>query len=309
MSFTVALTNVLITLLYIVPGYLLRRAKRADPAHLPTLSAILVYVGTPVLEISAFLALDFSVDALKSMGLFFVVTLVLECLFILLLYFALRSKINDAKYRVLSIASICGNVGFFGLPVVRALLPDHPEVACYSTVYMVSMNIIMFTLGVYMLTRDRKYISLRSAVLNPTVLGFAVALPLYIFGARDFLPAALQTAISTVGAMTTPLCMFILGIRLASAPIRNIINKPVVYVASAMKLIVFPLFCYGISLLLPVDFAFRAALLVLAATPCAAITLTLSEMHRVDAELPADCILVSTVLCFITIPLLTLLVG
>ncbi len=307
MGFTVALSNVLLTLFYILPGYLLCKMKKAKSAHLPTLSAILVYIGTPFLELSAFMSLDFSLSDLKNMGIFFVLTLFLQILFLFILYTIFRKRYHDSRYRLFTIGSAMGNVGFFGLPVVRALFPENPEVACYSAVFMVSMNILVFTMGIFCLTGDPRYMSLKAAFLNPNMLGLLLALPVYLFGLGRYMPAVLIRGIDTVAAMTTPLCMFILGIRLASMPLRQVFGRPLVYGIALMKLLVFPLFCYGAVYFLPVDPILKASLLVLSATPCAAVILSQAELHESGAELAADSVLVSTLFCFLSIPLLTLL--
>ena len=308
MSFSVALTQVLLTLLYILPGWGLSKAKKASAGHLSTLSAVLVYICSPCLHISSFLSMDYSWEGLQNMGLFFGATLLLQSAFMSIVFLIFRKKQGDARYRILNIASVLGNVGFFGLPVMRALLPDHPEVACYSAIYCISMNILSFTMGVFCLTEEKKYMSLKTALLNPTMAGFAVALPLHILSARSFIPPVLLNAVKLVGDMSTPLCMFILGIRLAQGPIKRLFVQPFVYGASLCKLLAFPLFCYAVVRLLPLPFSFQASILILSATPCATIILSLAEMHRKGEELSANCVLVSTLLCFLTIPLLTLLV-
>ena len=115
-------------------------------------------------------------------------------------------------------------------------------------------------------------------------------------------------SLGKLGSTSTPLCMIILGIRLAQTPVRQLFSRPLVYGASLSKLLAFPLFCYLAVLPLPLPLSFKASILILSATPCASIILNLAEMHRCEAEFPANCVLVSTLLCFLTIPALTLLV-
>ena len=67
------------------------------------------------------------------------------------------------------------------------------------------------------------------------------------------------------------------------------------------------LFCFAIVSLLPLSMPIRASAVILSATPCASIILNLAEMHRSETDLSANCVLVSTLLCFLTIPALTLL--
>lgn len=305
-SFSVALTNVLVTLFYLVPGYVIRKMDKAAEEHLPTLSAILVYIGTPFLEISMFLTLDFDPTILANMGIFFLITLFTQAAFMALVYLLCRDK-RDSRNRVLVISSTMGNVGFFGAPLARALLPDVPEVACYIVMYMLSMNLLAFTIGTFFITDNRKYISVRSLLLNPTTFGLLFAFPCFLFGLKNILPAPLITAVTNIGNMTTPLCMFILGIRLASAPLRDLLLFKRVLFAPLLKLIGYPLFAFGITSLLPVADSIRAVVLIASSVPCASVILSLSEMYEGESSFSANALLISTLLCFLTIPVLMLL--
>ena len=307
--FEMALKNVLLTLLYVIPGYLLCKAKKASADHLSTLSAVLIYILAPCLPVSAFLDLDFSWTAFGSLALFFFVTFLLQSAFMAGLYLLFRKRFDDARYRILNIGTVLGNVGFFGIPIMKALMPQNPEVAGYAAIYIVSMNILVFTMGVYCLTRRREYMSLKAAIVNPTVLGFFVALPLYMTGGRHYLPSMLTDAIHLLGRMTTPLCMFILGIRLSTVPFRKLFSQPFIYVISLGKLVVFPLFCYACVCFLPLPLSFKASILILSAAPGASIILNLAEMHHSEAPFAANLVLLSTLLCFLTIPPLAMLIG
>ena len=307
MGFGIALANVLTTLFYIIPGFTICKMKKALPSPLSTLSAVLIYIGTPCLEIHMFLSIDYSPQRTVNMLLFFLIALVLQGFFMLFLYFIIAKRNRDAKYRILSIGSVMGNVGFFGLPLMQGLLPDNPDIFCYVAMYMVAMNLLAFTMGSFCITADKKFISFKSALFNPTTFGLLFALPIYFLGLGRFIPQLLIKAIGTIASMTTPLCMFILGIRLASVSLKNIISKPIVFIIAAMKLLAFPLFCYAVLYFMPFDFAFKACIVILAGTPCAAIIQSLSEMYKENAEISANCIMVSTLLCFLTLPLFTLI--
>lgn len=209
---------------------------------------------------------------------------------------------------MLTIGSVLGNCGFFGLPLIKALLPQNPEVACYSSIYVISMNLLVFTAGIYCLTQDKKYISIKAAVMNPTFFSILVAIPLYIFSASTWLPDLAKDSIGLLGKMTTPMCMFILGIRLGTMDFKKLFTNSFVYFACVGKLIVFPLFAYACVFFLPLPAPFKASILILAATPCASIILNLAEIHGKEQEMSANCILLSTILCILTIPFMALLI-
>lgn len=305
--FVIAFQNVLLTLLYVLPGFLLSKAKKAIADHLSTLSAVLVYACSPCMILNSFLILEYSHETLLYMGIFLLVSLVSQVGFMGLILLLFRKKWENARYRLVTIASVLGNVGFFGLPIVKALLPDNPEVMSYSAMYVISMNLIAFTMGVFCLTKKREYMTVRAGVLNPSTLGFFVAFLCFLFGVGDYVPALLRNAIKLLGDMSTPLCMMILGIRLGTVSLKKLFLRPTVYLACLGKLVVYPLFCYALVAFLPLPFSFKASVMILSATPCASIILNLAEMHRSETELSANCVLLSTLMCFVTIPLMVLI--
>ena len=306
-SFSVTFSNVLLTLLYLFPGFLLCKLRKVRAEHLSSVSVILLYVCGPGMFLNALTALDFSTELLRRMGLFLVFSLSGEIAMMLIILLLLGKKRKEFSMRMLSIASVMGNVGFFGMPVVRALFPGAPEAAVYSCVFNISLNILAWTVGVFTLTGEKRYISLRAAFLNPTVLSVAVGLILYLLKAKAWLPGLLQDGFRTIGAMSTPLCMLILGIRLATMDFRKLFTTPLVWLIAAGKLLIFPLFCYLLVLAFPFDPVFRGSILILAATPCASILLNLAEIHHNGQELAANCALLTTLLSVATIPLLSLL--
>ena len=308
-TFSVTFSNVLLTLLYLIPGFLLCKYKKVRADHLSTVSVILLYFCGPGMFLNALTALDYSPELLKKMGLFLVFSLGGEIALMLLVLLLLGKRRKEFSLRMLSIACVMGNVGFFGMPVVRAVFPDAPEAAVYSCVFNTSLNILACTVGVFTLTGEKRYISLKAAFVNPTVLSVCAGLVLFLLRSKNWLPDLLKDGFRTVGNMSTPLCMVILGIRLATMDFRKLFTTPLVWGISAGKLLVFPLFCYALVLPFPLDPVFKGSILILAATPCASILLNLAEIHHKGQELAANCALLTTLLSIVTIPLLSLLLA
>jgi predicted permease len=317
--FITSLTQVIITLLFIIPGFILCKWKKESANHLATLSRILVYICGPCMIVSSFIGMgEFKWEDFKNMGIFFAISLLLQALFILVLFLIFKNRISDAKYRIFTIGSVMGNVGYFGLPLVSMLVSD-PIVSVYSCLYVCSMNIIVFTFGVYALTLEKKYMSVKEALINPSVIGLVIALILYFTGfyrikGTDDAPIifgkALFDAIALLGKTTTPICMIVLGVRLATVDFLKLFKRPFVYLTILTKMIIFPAFCYFTVRYIPfLNYSFKASILILSATPCAAIVLNLAEMHHKEEELSANTVLLTTLVSFITIPLMTLLLN
>lgn len=307
-TFSVTLSNVALVLIYLLAGFGLSRIGKVRTDHMSSVSAILLYICAPCMFIDALISLEYSAElGLRMLG-FFVFTLLSQIVFLLLLFLVFGRKRKEFAWRIAALASVMGNVGFFGLPIVRAVFPASPEAAAYSCIFCVTMNIIAWTLGVFFLTDDRQYMSLRAALVNPTVIPVAFGVILFFFGANRWLPAVVQNGLRSVGGMTTPLCMFVLGIRLSAMKFRDLFTRLTVWVAVGGKLIIFPLLSFAAaSLIPPLPEVFRASVLVLSATPCASIILNLSEIHHNGQDLAANCALLSTLLSIFTIPLLSLL--
>lgn len=306
-SFTIAFSNVLLTLLYIIPGFLCRKTKVAKAEHLSTLSAILVYVCSPCMVVNSFMKTERSPHMIGQIMLFFIVSLAIQTVLTFILYGVFRKKFHDVKYRMLTVSFGLGNAGFFGIPIIEALLPNRPEVACFACVYIVGMNMLTFTIGAYCLTGDKKRMTLKKAFLNPPFISLIVALILYALNVQSVTQGnMLGNALELLSKTTTPLCMIILGIRLASVSFKKLFTRIYVYVICACKLLVFPFVCLAIVYFLPLDPVFKAAMFILGGTPCAAVMLNIAEMYDGETELAANCVLLSTLLCVFTIPLLNI---
>lgn len=300
----VAFTNVLLTLIYILPGFISRKTNITKAEHLPSISAILVYVCSPCMIVASFLDTGRSWSNIGNIMLFFVVALAIQAILTFVLYAIFRKKFEDIKYRMLTVSFGLGNAGFFGIPIIEALLPGHPEVACFACVYIVGMNMLTFTIGAYCLTGDKKRMAFKKAFLNPSFISLIIAIVLYAVNVKVIMPEMLMNAIRLLKSTTTPLCMIILGIRLASVSFKKLFARVYVYIICVCKLLVFPFVCLAIVYLLPLDPVFKAAMFILGGTPCASVMLNIAEMYNGETEIAANCVLLSTLLCVLTIPVL-----
>ncbi len=308
MDFLITFYNVLIMFFYMIPAYILIKTGKAEPPHAKTVSALLLYVAFPAMIINSFQAMEFSWNILGKVAIFFVVTMVLLCVGIGICYLILRKKYEQAKYRMLTIASCLGNVGFLGTPLISALYPESPIVVCYSSIYTTSMTIIGFTIGVYALTTNKQYMSIFSALYNQGTISLAIGVIIYLSEWK--FPKLFGDAVALLARTSTPLCMQILGMRLATVNLVDLFKRPFVYVTCALKLFVFPIVAY--FLVYPFKFfdeEFKASIFILSGAPCAAVILSLAELYNCEQELSANVVLVSTIACIISLPILTVILN
>lgn len=306
MEFTTTALNVLIMLAYSVPGFIFVKSKIIDQTHIASFAKLLLYVCSPALSIYSFNSVDYSDELLLNLGIFLLLSFLLQIAVLTIMWLILRKRgEKDPGYRVCSVACILSNSGFFGVPLLQALLPDYPEAIVYSAVYIVGMNIISWTAGSMFITGDKKYMSVKKIILNPPVLALFFSLPLFLLDIK--LPAIAENAVSVLGKMSTPLCMLILGMRLATVRAGELLKDKHAYLSSAVKLLIFPLLGYVLVYPLPIDHCFKASFFILCSCPTASVVLNLSEVLGAGQKSAANAVLISTLLCIITIPVLMLL--
>lgn len=305
--FTIALVTVGIMLLYAVPGYLSVKLKAIKAETIPAFAFVLMYVCQPCLTVSSLDAADYTKSLFLQMLGFCGVSLVLQALVLLAGYFAFRRKAEDVRYRVCNVAAAFGNCAFMGVPILNALFPDRPEAVLFSVAFLVGMNLLGWTVGSAIITRDKKYISLKKALFNPASLGLFVALPLFLTGTK--LPAQLAEAVGLLGKMTTPLCMIIMGMRLATVRVRSLVCSPLQYLTVAFKQLIFPLLGLLSVWFLPFDGYVKETMFVLCCTPVASVVLNFAELLGEGQETAANMVLLGTVASVATIPVMTLLLA
>ena len=306
MVFTTTASSVALLLLYAVPGFLLVKSKLIDAGVIPAFAKVLLYVCQPCLTFYSFDKADFTWDLLMGLGIFFLISLAAQFGLLMLFYYMFRKKSRDnVRYRIMNMALVLGNCGFFGIPVVEKLFPQRADAAAYCLVFTLAMNLLCWTMVLYIVTRDKKYIKAKQLVLNPATIAFLVGLVLFVFSLK--LPGILSEAVSLGAKISTPLCMTILGMRLATAKFRTVFMSPLQYLVVILKQTLIPLLVYGLVSLLPVDVFIKQLSFILFCCPVASNVLNFAEIGGKGQEEASGCVLLGTTLSIATMPLMMLL--
>lgn len=305
MNFLLTFQSVAILLVYAIPGYLLIKCKVLKPEHIASFSTVLLYICLPSQSLYSFQVTDFTVELFIQMLIFFALAILAELIMLALIWFMYRKK-NDVGHKVVIVASAFGNVGFLGVPLVEALLPEYPEAVCFSAVFMVVLNLLAWTAGLFIMTGDKKFLSIKKVFLNPQMLILIVALPLFFTNTK--LPEPLFNAIDIMGKGTTFLCMLILGMRFATVNKKKVFTDIKNYIGSFLKLIAFPSVAFLISFALPIDSNIIKVLFILSCCPTASIVHNLAEIHRTGQQEASNLVLTSTLFSIVIIPIMLLLI-
>lgn len=211
----------------------------------------------------------------------------------------------DTTRAILMVGGMFGNTFNIGAPVLTFFYgPDAPRYAVFNDMLM-TMPVI-WSLGVWICTRLGSH---RDGADQPSVLRVMLTMPpiwAFVLGItvqQLQLPAApLIKATQFVGQATIPVILFVLGLTI---PWRRLTPRREILVVSAVKLIVTPLIVWLVArgLFVPMQEAQFAAV-VEGATPVMMTALVLADRFHLDHAAAALLIGWSTILFWLTLPLL-----
>ncbi len=194
------------------------------------------------------------------------------------------------------------NAGNAGTPIVSLVFGESGVL--YASFFMIPVRILLWTMGVSLYVKGSRRDKLTKVLLNPCVVivfvGVALMLsPFTITGA----PA---TALKSIGDMTGPLAMMIIGASLAEQKPRELLDKDA-FLLAAMRLIVMPLIALGALKLIGMDEQLMRVTVILLAMPVAYTTAILAERYNANYHFAGKCVCLSTVLSLLTVPLICML--
>ncbi len=306
---------------FAVPGFLLRKKNMVSGDSPFTLSNILLYVCQPLLIVKTF-----AVNPIAPEGdtlLRFLYVLGFSFLGLLLTFgvaaiWFRRVKMERKKQDILIFISVFSNCGFVGIPFVDMLTGGDSRATMYIIIFNAAFNILLWTLGAYLITQDKTQISVKKAFLNPCTIATVVGFLLFLFPQINIfdMPKVeeLQQIVVFTGNMTAPLSMLIVGIRLAELSPKQLFCDKGIYLASVMRLLVAPLVTYLIVLpfrlwgIFENDPYLLLAPVIAMAMPPAASIVAFCEKHDGEKMYAAANYATGTILALISLPLVLFLI-
>lgn len=313
-TFTAMLSHVALFALLAVPGFLLGRLGMIERGAVPSMSNILMYVAMPCLVFSALCSADLTALSLADLAACALIPVLLELALAgvtALLFPGAGDRGRGAACRFCSIFSNCG---FLGIPLAAAVYPDAPEVTVFVSLFNVFSSLLLWTLGVYILSGDRRCVSPKKALLNP----LSAAIVLGVIASR-FAPAGgtffPETYASLLAQVTTPLSMLVLGAELADLRPAGLRPTQRLWLTLAVKLLACPLLTLllaELAGLLPgaaFSPALKPALFLASAVSTAASAPAMAQRYGADGEYASLLTMATTLACVLTLPCLAALLG
>lgn len=299
-DFLIVADQIFILVLLIAAGYVAVSTKIVDPRATRGLSGLLVNITIPALIVAS-MQVPFTPERLTGAETLILATGALYVFSFALAWVVSKAmRVPAAEEGVLQFAIVFGNVGFMGFPVALALFGE--ESLFYVAIFNLVFNVLIFSVGIAMLTGGRGKGFDPRLLLNPGIAASVVGLALFLGSVE--IPSPFIDSIELLGGVTTPLAMIIVGAMLATFPAREMVGNWRIWAASAVLLLAIPAaYCYLIAPFFP-DPYINGIMITMAAMPAAANTVIFAEQYGADSKLASQIVFVSTIGSLVTIPLI-----
>ena len=309
-AFEIMTRNVIMFAALAIPGYILVKCKLLKQEHSAGLSKILMYLGMPFLIISGMVN-NLTIDSEFIIRILIIAAIgVVYTLAMFWVSKPLCAMEGEEKTRgMMRFCMIFSNNGFLGIPLAAAVFGKHTFIFTTLIVLNIVNNVAMYALGPYLITGDKRYCSMKKAIVNPVLIAFVIGLILNLINIKEYVPEVI-TYSDHFSGIVTPISMTILGMKLATVKIPKLLTSPKNYYVSAIKLIACP--AVIISLLLAANIFFADTVdsdviigfFIAFSMPTAALASTFADTFDGDTDSSVLFTLGSTILSIITIPAL-----
>ena len=300
-------SKVLVVFIYIGVGLIANRLKVLPEESVKHFISLVMCITVPCLVISSITGQDLNGDMYRNT----ILTLLLTTLVLIVTAFA-TTFVSDRIFpwkdqqdrNVLASAMTGCNAGFMGLPIASAVFGE--LVFYYLVIQNIANNLSLFVMSLAQLHHredEKSSKDLRDKLkplVNPTSVATIVSLIMLFAGIH--LPEYAIDIVTTLGDITIPLSMILVGVQLGGADFKKLIADKALLITSVMKLIAVPALALLILTPMPVDPVVKLTVLLGMCFPSAVIGVAVAAQENKNSQLMAEAVAITTLLSLITLP-------
>ena len=321
------LYNVALLFIMMLPGFILKKCRLSTDGLGKGLSNLVLYVAQPALVFMAYVR-PFDKSILLNALMVFIFSIVAHVIFSVVAMLSYK-KAPDAMRRMLRFATIFSNAAFMGIPLVDAVLGG--EATLYATIYNITFNLFLWSLGVHICTSDRDYdgdgtidkdieeyhksqVSFKKALLHPVTIAAALGLLAFFFSAGNYIPDIVSESLTMLKNLVAPLSMIVIGLRLGDIDFRGFWKDKNLWIFILLRHLALPVIVFAIMRLivlvgLSISTDVMTVVLLMASAPAATSATMFAEKYDCDAVYVSKIVAISTILCIATMPIIILLTN
>lgn len=306
-QFFIVLNQIGIFLILIIFGILAVKFGILDEHSLGSVSKLVMRMALP-----AYIFINTAEGATRQ-GLaesLLVIPLAIALYLMLFLLSLLLEKVFQLKgnrSHVFRAIVMFGNVGFMGIPLVVELYPD--TALLYISLFTILDQGLFWTYGVSLtkpVSDQKEKISLKNLknLLSPALIAIVSATILVLLDIH--LPKLLITTLSKLGASSMPLSLLYIGGMLSMTDVRKVLRCGELYAEIGLKMLVLPLVFFMVMKLLNVPADMAGTMTFLTGLPAINMVAMLSKNNGSDGDYAVCAVMMTTIACLITLPLVSL---
>ena len=300
MDIMVVFQTMLKLFLLLILGFVLFKCHIFDEYTNKKISALIVNVASPMLIISSIAGVE---GSNKS-----IVFLMIGAGILMYIGFIILGKIINRifpfpkkDWPVYECMVVFANTGFMGYPVLLDVFGQ--EAVFYASLIHMAFNFFVYTYAIMCLTKgdDSEFKLNFKQLLTPGIILIFVGIFIYLFDIQ--LPSVLMDTINSVGSLTAPLSLMMIGSSLAVYPIKDSFTDWRSYVFAFVRLMIVPFVTMIMCRLLHIDAYYANITIITNAMPVGSMVLMLATQYNANVKIVTRNIVVSTLLSVITIPI------
>lgn len=299
MAMEVLLSQIFIIFGMIGLGIIAERISVTNDESSKVLSEILMKIILPISILSS-ANVSSAKNAVAEMFLGALLMLIFFCCEIFICeVLAHRLKMSKPYRAVFISMTVFPNSAFIGIPLLYAILGS--EGAIFAVSGMLSYNALFFTYAtsLYNSTSKTNWKDILFTYNNGAI---CILMVMLLFDLR--FPPVVQSLLSQVSAMTTPLALMVVGTMLSRSSLWNMLKNKKLYLISTLRCVVFPL----AFILIISRFSFSPvmciAVTIMNACPSGSMNAVLARQYNMEPVLASEAVAQSTLVILISMPLL-----
>lgn len=307
-NMTVLIHQIIQLFLIICVGFIAFKVNVLNKKSTKAINHFVLDITLPFMIIDSVLSMKHRPDASEVATLFassIIFYLVMPVIaFIIVKVMVKTMNIVKSRQGAYMFMLIFSNVGFMGFPILQAAFGTQGETAVfYAAVLNIFFNLSSFTYGVIMIGygESKKTALKLKSLLSPGIVSSVLAIIIYAFNIR--FPDTLENVFDTIGGLTSPLAMILVGATLASIKLSEVFNEWRIYVFSVIKQFILPILLYPVFRLFLGNSLLFNVMFIEFLMPVANTALMISGEYGGDTKFISKTIFLSTAMSLVTMPL------
>lgn len=205
-------------------------------------------------------------------------------------------KVDEKKKRLIVTMTAFANTGFIGFPLVEEMFGASCMI--YAVIYNLFYNLFFYTYGMYLLDKEGKS-DLKMLFKTPVTVSSFLAI--LIFLGQIPLPKVIISTFTTVGDMTVPLSMIVIGCTLADMHLIEVLKDKYAFLVSGLRLLVLPALALGVFKVLGISGAAAGCCVLLTALPVGSLNVIVAQKNDCEPEFAGRTVVQSMVFMVVTL--------